>query len=71
MLSIFWSPLQSEIEIDLQNLRNKAVTAFFMLNALFILIVFLLQLNKDQLHINWPLGTKVNITIIPEDHKVK
>lgn len=33
-----------------------------MLNALFVLIVFLLQLNKDLLHIKWPLGVKTNIT---------
>lgn len=33
-----------------------------MLNALFVLIVFLLQLNKDLLHFKWPFGVKVNIT---------
>ena len=33
-----------------------------MFNALFVLIVFLLQLNKDKLHIVWPLGVKTNIT---------
>ena len=53
------------------NLRNKSVFAFFMLNALFILVVFLLQLNKDQLHVNWPLGIKLNVTILPEENKVK
>ncbi|GAB6026597.1 hypothetical protein CHUAL_013009 [Chamberlinius hualienensis] len=53
---------QTRITIDLKELRNKAVFAFFMFNALFILIVFLLQLNKDNLYINWPLGAKTNIT---------
>ena len=38
------------------------VFAFFMMNALFVVIVFLLQLNKDQLHIKWPFGVKTNIT---------
>ena len=33
-----------------------------MLNALFVVIVFLLQLNKDMLHIKWPFGVKTNIT---------
>lgn len=33
-----------------------------MINALFVLIVFLLQLNKDNIHIKWPLGVKTNIT---------
>lgn len=41
-----------------------------MFNALFILIVFLLQLNKKQLHINWPLGVKTNITFIPDTSQV-
>lgn len=29
-----------------------------MLNALFVLIVFLLQLNKNQLHVQWPFNAK-------------
>lgn len=33
-----------------------------MVNALFVLIVFLLQLNKDNLHFKWPFGVKTNIT---------
>lgn len=33
-----------------------------MVNALFVLIVFLLQLNKDNLHVKWPFGVKTNIT---------
>ncbi|XP_026324913.1 chitin synthase chs-2 isoform X3 [Hyposmocoma kahamanoa] len=54
---------QARIARDLIELRNKSVFAFFMFNALFILIVFLLQLNKDQLHVDWPLGIKTNITV--------
>jgi chitin synthase len=46
----------------LKDLRDLAVLAFFMLNALFVLVIFLLQLSKDVLHIKWPLGVKVNIT---------
>lgn len=38
------------------------VFAFFMLNALFVLSIFLLQANKDLLHIKWPLGVKSNVT---------
>lgn len=53
---------QARIASDLIELRNKSVFAFFMFNALFVLIVFLLQLNKDKLHIIWPLGVKTNIT---------
>lgn len=53
---------QERIAADLKELRNKSVFAFFMFNALFVLIVFLLQLNKDKIHVNWPLGIKTNIT---------
>jgi hypothetical protein len=62
--------IQARIAEDLKELRNKAVFAFFMFNALFILIVFLLQLNKDQLHIDWPLGVRTNITYIEETSQV-
>merc|ERR1712080_248967 len=40
-----------------------AVFYFAMFNALFVLIVFMLTLNKDVLHIDWPFGIKENITI--------
>ncbi|XP_015608863.1 chitin synthase chs-2 isoform X1 [Cephus cinctus] len=53
---------KARIAKDLKDLRDQAVFAFFMLNALFVLIVFLLQLNKDLLHIKWPFGIKTNIT---------
>ncbi|XP_049868768.1 chitin synthase chs-2 isoform X1 [Pectinophora gossypiella] len=61
---------QARIAGDLIELRNKSVFAFFMFNALFILIVFLLQLNKDQLHVDWPLGIKTNITVIADTGEV-
>ncbi|XP_050362352.1 chitin synthase chs-2 isoform X3 [Nymphalis io] len=61
---------QARIARDLIELRNKSVFAFVMFNALFILIVFLLQLNKDQLHVIWPLGVKTNITYIEETGEV-
>ncbi|KAK8746557.1 hypothetical protein OTU49_017078, partial [Cherax quadricarinatus] len=61
---------QKQAEIELKELRNKSFFGFFMLNALFVLIVFLLQLNKDELHIDWPLGIKENITVIPETQEV-
>nr|USH46112.1 chitin synthase chs-2 [Androctonus crassicauda] len=62
---------QARVAAELKELRNKVVFAFFMFNALFILIVFLLQLNKDQLHLDWPLGVKTNITYIPETSEVR
>lgn len=53
---------KERIESDLKNLRDKMVFAFIMLNALFVLVIFLLQLNQDQIHLRWPLGQKVEIT---------
>lgn len=47
-----------------------AVFYFAMLNALCVLIVFMLTLNKDVLHIDWPFGIKENITIT-EDNQVR
>ncbi|XP_076393436.1 hyaluronan synthase-like protein kkv isoform X3 [Megachile rotundata] len=61
---------KARIAADLIELRNKSVFAFFMFNALFVLIVFLLQLNKDQLHVIWPLGVKTNVTFIEETSEV-
>ncbi|XP_014369974.2 chitin synthase chs-2 isoform X3 [Papilio machaon] len=53
---------QARISRDLKELRDSSVFSFFMINALFVLIVFLLQLNKDNLHFKWPFGVKTNIT---------
>nr|XP_034828802.1 chitin synthase chs-2 isoform X1 [Maniola hyperantus] len=61
---------EARIARDLLELRNKSVFAFVMFNALFILIVFLLQLNKDQLHVIWPLGVKTNITYVEDTGEV-
>lgn len=57
---------EKEVAKELKDLRDISVFAFFMLNALFVLVIFLLQLSKDQLHINWPLGVKANITYDPD-----
>ncbi|KAL4708136.1 hypothetical protein ACJJTC_009915 [Scirpophaga incertulas] len=53
---------QERIKTDLKNLRDTMVFAFVMLNALFVLVIFLLQLNQDQLHVKWPLGQKVSLS---------
>lgn len=47
---------------NLKDLRDISVFAFFMLNALFVLVIFLLQLSKDQIHFKWPFSVKANIT---------
>ncbi|XP_061707237.1 chitin synthase chs-2 isoform X3 [Cydia pomonella] len=62
---------QDRISRDLKELRDSSVFSFFMVNALFVLIVFLLQLNKDNLHFKWPLGVKTNITYDEVTQEVK
>jgi chitin synthase len=54
---------EAKLQAELIDLRNQSVFAFFMINAVFVLAIFLLQLNKDILFIEWPLGVKVNMTI--------
>ena len=46
------------------DLRNKMVLLFFMLNAAFVLAIFLLQNNKDTIHIDWPFDVKYNMTYV-------
>lgn len=76
LISKYLAPLDEDkaekarIATDLAELRNQSVFMFFMCNALYCLIVFLLQLNKDNLHVNWPLGVKYNITLIEETGQV-
>nr|XP_033334461.1 chitin synthase chs-2 isoform X6 [Megalopta genalis] len=62
---------KARIAKDLKDLRDQSVFAFFMLNALFVLIVFLLQLNKDLLHVKWPFGIKTNITYDDQTQEVR
>lgn len=66
----FYILFQDRVARELIELRNKSVFAFFMFNALFVLIVFLLQLNKDQIHVKWPLGIRTNITYNEETSEV-
>ncbi|XP_044753059.1 chitin synthase chs-2 isoform X2 [Coccinella septempunctata] len=61
---------KARVAKELIELRNRSVFAFFMCNALFVVIVFLLQLNKDQIHVKWPWGIKTNITYDEETSEV-
>lgn len=55
---------------NLRDLRDKMVVTFFMLNALFVVVVFLLQVNKGEIHIKWPLEARANITFDPVTYEV-
>lgn len=52
---------EKKVKTELIALRDIAVFAFVMINALFVLIVFLLQLNKEELHVRWPLNARNTI----------
>lgn len=47
---------QKRIAHQLKELRDLVVLAFFMINAMYVLIVFLLQLKKSILYLEWPWG---------------
>nr|XP_017102616.2 chitin synthase chs-2 [Drosophila bipectinata] len=51
----------------LKELRNMIAFAFVMVNAIFVLIVFLLQLKKEFLHLNWPIDPRDFITFNREN----
>lgn len=61
---------QARVALELKELRNRVVFAFFMLNSLFVLVVFILQLNKEILHVKWPYGVRENITLVPETNEI-
>jgi chitin synthase len=41
-----------------------------MFNAVFVLVVMLLQANKDVLHLDWPFNIKTNITFFYDPTEV-
>ncbi|XP_055640139.1 chitin synthase chs-2-like [Toxorhynchites rutilus septentrionalis] len=53
---------KDDMKSQLKALRDLAVFAFVMANALFVLVVFLLQLNKRDLHIQWWFNAKNTIS---------
>ncbi|GJQ87499.1 hypothetical protein Trydic_g10257 [Trypoxylus dichotomus] len=57
---------KARVAQDLKNLRDKMVLAFFMINALFVLVIFLLTLNRDVIHLQWPFGYSVNFTYMDD-----
>ncbi|OQR71795.1 hypothetical protein BIW11_10776, partial [Tropilaelaps mercedesae] len=50
---------------SLIDLRNNICSAYFMLNALYILALFFLQINKDSLFMEWPFGGNHTIEFVP------
>ena len=52
-----------KIGINCKKGKFQVTAGFFMLNIVFIIVVLVLQLQKDCLHIEWPLGPKFNHTV--------
>lgn len=61
---------KKKVALDLKELRDKMVFIFFMLNSLFVLVVFLLTLKKNILHVDWPIDPKVNFTYVPDSNEI-
>ncbi|XP_047545351.1 chitin synthase chs-2-like [Vanessa atalanta] len=61
---------QERIKNDLKELRDNMVFAFVMLNAMFVMAIFLLQLRQDELHLKWPFGQKIALSYDGNDNVV-
>ena len=44
---------------------------FLMINAVFVLAIFLLQNNKDTIYIEWPFDAKYNMTYIQDRTEIE
>ncbi|XP_023222883.1 uncharacterized protein LOC111624303 isoform X2 [Centruroides sculpturatus] len=62
---------EEKVTSELNELRNKVVFTFLMMNSIFILVVFLLQVNKKDLHLKWPIGMKYTITYVVSSRQVR
>ena len=61
---------EAQVKKGLEELRNKAVGYFCLINSLFVLIIFLLTLKKEVLYMNWQFYVKENITISENDQVI-
>ena len=52
---------------ELATLRTQSVFSMFMLNALFVLIVFMLQQEKETIFIEWPIDYDVVIAYAKDE----
>ncbi|CAO4368072.1 unnamed protein product [Caenorhabditis nigoni] len=56
---------KERLEAGLLAIRNSHTVYFLMINIVFIISVLVLQIHKDCLNIEWPLGPKYNHTVRP------
>ena len=45
----------------LKELRNRISVAFLLLNTIFVVVIFVMQLNMDVLYIPWPCGENMKV----------
>lgn len=62
---------KDKIAKDLKDLRDKMVVTFFMLNSLYVLVLFLLTLEKDSINVKWPIDPKINFTYIMSTNEIQ
>ncbi len=73
MIEKYLEPLIKDAEkekkqaMGLKTLRNQMVFSIFMLNAIFVIAVYLLQANKETIYITWPWGATANVTYVGPD----
>lgn len=76
MIDKYLKPLElseedkKEVAAALINLRDMVIMAVIMINALFVLVVFLLQINKEILHVKWPWQAKNTIVYDGDKHEI-
>ncbi|XP_076622965.1 chitin synthase chs-2 [Colletes latitarsis] len=76
LIEKYLHPIEKDVEKQrnigkgLINIRNECLLKFFTLNIIFVVAIFLLQLNKDILHIQWPFAILYNITCIQDREEV-
>ena len=55
------SEQEERIQMDLIDLRNKISFSYFLLNAIFVVTIFILQLNIDLISVPWPCGDNLRL----------
>lgn len=77
MIDKYLKPLElseadkKDVAAALINLRDMVIMAFIMINAIFVLVIFLLQINKEMLHIKWPVQAKNTIFYDGDTHEIR
>ncbi|XP_028966439.1 chitin synthase-like [Galendromus occidentalis] len=61
---------KADMQKSLLEFRDNVSIAYFMLNALYVLALFTLQLHKDSLYIVWPVGGTSRIVYMVESRQI-